>query len=710
MVSPSRPLETHAVRVATIVAAAALALVIPCVYVPMESTVHWWDYGLYHDIAIETTRAFSESPRAGGAAVLASLERDYTAVFALPLVPLLRLLGESRLAYEVSLALVYVLPLALVVGSLAVRFVPQRPMAVQASAVMLTLVLPMSWASTLRGYPDAGGALLLFLAMRLQVAGEGHGRALRIAATGLLLAASVVFRRHFIFAVPVFLAAAAAQEAVSALGASSGSRARRLAAGGTHVATLAASTLLWLALIGRGFLHRILADDFFTRYAAYLETPGHMLRWYVECYGWLVLGAAVVGLAVAVRRARREHNPTVFIVAYGVATVLVWAFVARQEGEHYAWHSTPVVALGLCALLWTPAATATRRGVATATWAVLLGNLVYSLAPASPGAPIQIPAPLLVVAARWPPLRRSDIGELQRLVDTLRQNAGAHQPVLTVASSRTLNPDLLRRAERQYHGREALLEVLEIPSVDSRDPYPVEMLLRANWAVVPQQLQLHLGLAEQRLVATLHTLFASHAAAAGDFESLPGMFVLEGGVHVSILERVRPSQLATGVATLRAFEDAIPSPSPVQPDWVVVSQRFPSWVEGAANSPARLVMHPLPRNAEPPAAAVYRRPAPLMAQLSGTVEFLDARCGGAALVLSSLDADGAWGEGTEIVRRPGQPGSFEVSTNVLPDRRLALRLTVPEGQASIDHCLLRLDRLTVRSVGDRAEATVRAGA
>src|SRR5205085_2732071 len=90
---------------------------------------------------------------------------EYNALFAVPLVPFMVVLGDTRAVYELALSLVYFVPLAAAIGFIAVRITSARPMLTFWATTVLFVLTPMAWVPVLRGYPDAGAAFLIAVAM-----------------------------------------------------------------------------------------------------------------------------------------------------------------------------------------------------------------------------------------------------------------------------------------------------------------------------------------------------------------------------------------------------------------------------------------------------------------------------------------------------------------------------------------------------------------
>jgi hypothetical protein len=70
------------------------------------------------------------------------------------------------------------------------------------------------------------------------------------------------------------------------------------------------------------------------------------------------------------------------------------------------------------------------------------------------------------------------------------------------------------------------LNFLTPPQIDSRDSWPLEMLLQAQYVVIAHPVQHHLALEKQLLVKLVYDLFIDDQLVARDFVGLPVTFAL----------------------------------------------------------------------------------------------------------------------------------------------------------------------------------------
>jgi hypothetical protein len=669
-------------------------------YVGRENAFYFWDQAVFQNLAARTAQGFGSSLAEGYHTVGQSLTEDYNGLFAVPLTPVLRRLGTTRLGYELSIALVYLLPFALVLGTISVAVIHGPRAAVFWTTAGIALLTPMTWVPGFRGYPDVGAALLVAVALRICLSDPTLVRPRSIVATGVLLAAAVLFRRHFLFAAAGLLATAALAAVVEARRASREPRqllGAVLGAGLRILLTVAAGAAFAL-VVARPAALRFLRHDFYVLYTAYLNPRGLVAAWLVEPYGGLAVGGALLGFALAWQAGILEPRPTLFVLAFGLLSFVQWVMVVRQIGEQYTLQFTPLLVLGLASLVWAGWLGGPRRARALLAWAAcafLGANLLFGLGGAYELVHTRSRfRPLL--AANWPPLIRWDHDEMARLVDALRALAQPDDPVFVVASSTTLNPDLLKNAERELHGWSgARLEIIDAPAIDSRDHYPLEPLLQARIVLLVNPLQTHLPPDQQKVVSVVHRMFTDRVEMARDFEELPGRFALQEDATAILFRRTRPTSLETGLGTLRYMQERFPTPPGAQPEWAVVSTRFPSWVAKRADSATTLTWHPALPEEVPAPIALYLGSAHGALRAAGDFRFLNGRCAGAALAFSFLGKDGAITDAAEIERRPGEPEAFTASFAERPESRLLLRLKPRRDQTVIDYCLLQVDSLTV---------------
>jgi uncharacterized membrane protein len=684
------------------VATLGAVLALTRVYVSSERFFYYWDHAVFQDIAWNTLRAFQQSLGSGLRFLSQSFHDDYNAIFAIPLVPFLRIMGDSRLSYETALAVVYLCPFVWAVGGLATLLVPGSRRVVFWCAAWLSLLVPMTWVPTLRGYPDAGAATLFVLALTLHLRDADAKSPRNALYVGCLLALSIVFRRHFLYAA---FALAGAVVLHGLLRAATRPRrwhglAREVVFVARWLTLVALAGVVTTVVVAYGFFERLCAQDFLSLYRSYEEPLVTVFRWYLAPYGWVAWLAAGAGLLVGLRHSAHRQR-SVFLVLFGGVSVLQWWLVVRQLGEQYTLQFTPTIVLGLMLLGSTVLRTIRRpmlTGVVTLGLCYLFANAGLGLASLNPGkdSPFR---PLF--AGRWAPLDRDDYDGVRWLVEYLHRDPpqAPGTGVYVAASSHLVNPDMVRHAEWALFGRDrALVNVLPVPDVDSRDYYPLGRLLDAEVVVVGDPVQYHLRPEEQRVLRVVHDLFVRGDAIAQDFSEQRIRFDLEDDVTTLIFRRRQPTSLGVALQTLNVIRSSLSSRPGMQTDWVVVGRAFPWWIERNPGGSTRWVAHPT-RRMDSGAATVlaYIGAKPPKMETAGTVHFVDPRCQGATLEFSMLDAAGRLHRVTDVQRRPGEDGRFAVGVGSNDAGTLVLRLLDYAPDVSIDYCLLDINPLETRA-------------
>lgn len=172
----------------------AIATTITTIYISHERNFHWWIDWYYK--TIDVADAFRKSPSEGIDNVVQSLGDERNKIYTLPLVPFILIFGESRLVYQISLALVYLLPFSLGMGAVATGLIRANPQTVFWSTALISLSIPVTWIPTFLGVPDTGGAALIGWAAFFYLKDIKLGRWWQIPIIGFCLGLAILLRRH----------------------------------------------------------------------------------------------------------------------------------------------------------------------------------------------------------------------------------------------------------------------------------------------------------------------------------------------------------------------------------------------------------------------------------------------------------------------------------------------------------------------------------
>ena len=668
---------------------------ITVVYMSQEKYFYFWDYANYSDQTSELASAFHASIIQGLRTLKGSLVSDYNKLPCLPLVPFFLIFGNSRLVYILSSALAYVLPFSLVMGAIATRIIPVHPFAVFWSTAFLTLLIPPTWASSFRGYPDIGGAVIMGLAVLVYLKNVRLKCWWQIPLIGFLLALAILFRRHFAYSARAFIGATILEGLALFFFEVRQNRKRalqNLTRYGILIVLVALSSFLTLIVLAPTFTHRVLTTDFRSLYSSYEQSISANLLYYGTAFGWLTWFLAILGFSSGIVTRLLVRPDASFIIVFGSLSVIQWVFFSRQLGIHYTTHFTFFIALGISVLVWTVLLILNRKArffLLTACMVFLTSNIVIGLT--TLGSFDNSFRPLFSQSS--PPLMRKDYDEFTQLIEFLREVDPDKQPIFIAASSGILNQSLVKEGEKQLHGESnSILNVVWSPDIDSRDVYPLEGLLNSQYVILASPFQYHIAPEEQKVVKVTFDAFTNNWEFARDFKRLPKQFTLDENVIVSIFQRTRPTSLETTLRTLKSMQNQIKSRPGSQSDWMILSRRNNSYVEKNPDESVNINI-----NKKSTISALYFGSIPTAGHLSGDIDVSDSRCGDFSLRLTTLNAQGNVINNTELTHSFRDLGKFSLPLRIQDATYLLLDFVSHDNSQDIDRCSAVIKNLQVSS-------------
>jgi hypothetical protein len=552
-----------------------ITITITYIYLSNEHTFYYWDYANYSKLTSAKAIDFQESPIKALYKVWESTGRDYSDIPTLLLVPFILTFGDSRLVFILSMALVYVLPYALTIGAIAAKLVSYYPRTVYWFTVLLTLFTPMVWAPTLRGYPDVGSALLIALAILVYLQDLQLKQWWQVVLSGFFISVAILFRRHFVYDGIAFFASVTLQTLIlyaANVRQNSCVALRNLLKTSVRLGLMVGTSLITLVVLGLPFIKMVLSTNFSLLYASYEVSITEGIRYYGYSYGWLAWILAGLGFVAGIRTRVLVHPVAIFIVLFSSILLLQWLMSVKVLGVHYTLHFTLLVVLGLIAFCWTAWITINKRTrilVVSASIIYFILNAFIGLASVEAINNTQISK---LFSANYPPLNRSDYDEIIRLVNYLSSVASAKEPIYVAASSIFLNQSILSEADLILNQPQHKLNILPSPDIDSRDYYPLEQLLQAQYLVVATPFQHHLRPEEQKVVKVVVDAFNNNWKIAQDFIRLPVQFSLANNAVVKVYKRLQKTSLETTLYTLKQMHNYIGLRPGQQSDWLKISE------------------------------------------------------------------------------------------------------------------------------------------
>jgi hypothetical protein len=657
----------------------------------------------FYNRAIDVAHTFRETPLTAIQNVFNDASSTYNSFYTLPLIPFILLLGDSYLAYVLGLAIVYLLPLNLVLGIIATRLISVYPKTVFISTVFISTLIAPNWVTVLVGHPDIGATLIISLAILACL--QGVRRAFiwllpyrwQVPVIGFLLGAAVLFRRHYAYAALAVVGAIVLQTAIvvwQEFRQTARLNWRGLIGFGIRLGLLLATSLVTLAVVAPEFTHQALFTDYVSLYDSWSRTVGESVVFYGTLYGlgtWLIV---LLGFGLGLSTGILAPAASTFIIFFGLISIAIWFFKLRYTETYYAIHFVPFIILGITALFWTIWFKVKRRwrGWLFAILGLYLSfNFIACLTPV--GAFQNAFRPLF--AANYPPFVRKNYDDVIRLTEFLRQLAPNGEPIFVIHSG-PLPDHVLKAAERSVYGQEgAILTLREGSVIDSIGYYSLPELLEAEYVVLTEPfLAWHEG--QQDTAKVVFDAFTEEWEITEDFEKRPEQFDLQDGILTSIYQRIQPTPIDRAIRTLHAMQSEVNKPLGGQADWMVVSPPFNSVIR-AEDQGYFMRVRSLNENADPLPVKSFLYVGQLAdtAEIQGQVNLRHTDCAGVNFSATSLDTEGnALRQSETISVTDDAPIQLTVDTSGA--NYLLLKIQNPalaDGQA--DRCALTINNLVV---------------
>jgi hypothetical protein len=667
-------------------------------YILSERSFYWWDYSTYSEQVNQKFADFLRAPFWALQQTWWSTNKDYSDYPTLLLLPFRALLGDSRLVYILSLAIVYLLPLALSIGAIATQLIQARSKLVYWSSLVITFLTPVFWAPTLRGYVDAGGALLVSLAVLVYLRDRSLTKRWQIVTLGIILGFLPLFRRHFLYAGIAFFLSMLLQATTEPW--QQWKPDNRLAKRYVflrlrQVGWVGLASLVTLLVFGTPFVVRLFTTDFSGLYSAYEVPLSQGLQYYGTAYGWIACLLAALGFAIAHRIRLLDRAIAAFVIPLYGFTFLLWVLRAKVVGVHYTTHFTPLIVLGLVALFWGIERSLSGHnrfmvrlvlGISLAINALIgfvpSGLLASTpMRPTQPGMTIQ---PMQqgtklseLLSANYAPLRRSDYSELVKLTRTLQSLTPNQEAIYVGGASGIFNTSLLKNADVAIH-HSKILNFLPVGDIDTRDNYPIQGLLQADYLVIASPFQHNIRPEDQEIVKIISDIFNQKWAFSKDFKKLPDQFKLDQNVTVNLYQRVRETSFPVAVQTLQTMKTQIGSRPGGQLDWVALNHDPGFFVWRGRD---RYYIHSNVDRPTGKASFLYLEPPfPQEAVVQAKLEYQDRTCPGMEFQLEAID--------------PKAQSLYRTRLTHSPDEAANITLAVPTNRASyLTLELVSLDRL-----------------
>ena len=486
------------------------------VYMSLSSTVYFWDSATYWDIARKIAHG-GLGEHFWREVYNSTAAQDYNYIAALPSALWIKLFGESRGVYVTGLVNMYLMPSVALIYIIAKRLSKAQKL----SALLTILILPMLVFMTFTGFADVGGMVMCFLCMYLYFTRtEKKCEVWRYIAIGALLVLAMLWRRWYAFFAVSFLTAMAADALIF--------RGKKLP---VIISALTSGAILLLFF--RGFVFERLLADYGSMYSGYkfaLSTDLKLITRYFGVLTLLVLAAASVAAGII-----KKEKRTVFLWMQILVCFAMFVSVQTHGQQHLLLY-VPSVAVMILILIkhidniWT---------LTAAVILALLNTINVQLPHKQPSNIREIRHYAFIPDFSMKPPKRDDISELLKLKHTLDYMIPEGKTLGVLASSFTLNEDILRNIEPSVGINNARVDyIYPLPQVDSRDK-DMTALYNVNYMLVAFQAQLHLPEGNQKVITQAVQSFEVYADFATAYDEIEEFETEFNGMTLKLYQRNR---------------------------------------------------------------------------------------------------------------------------------------------------------------------------
>jgi hypothetical protein len=675
-----------------------IVIFITQLYLSLEKFFYSWDYAAYQGSANGFLNILQQSKRQAINAIWNSLGTDYSILYTIPISPFMLLIGniESRVTFITSLILVYFLPFVFVVGGIVRKIVICQSGRTFWMAVFITIATPAAWLPTLRGYPDTGGLVSMGLAIIIYIYDVQLKKWWQMVAIGFLLAATMMFRRHFIYGVIAFILAIGIECLLNYISTNRKKilvNWKKLAQPLFRILIINLICLAVLMTLGSPFLNYLFSRNFFKLYSAWQNNVSYVMSEFSSFYGALGILLAVSGIVIAIYKKYLHTRQSQVVLLFGILSGLIWTFWVRQVNPHYTVYYTLLYLIGLilCAYVVQKITKPALRVTGYVFFTLYLGiNAYFWFFPA----PKEV-SPLFTASSSY--LLHPNYDEVVRLVDFLRGVENENKTIYVVDSNIYMNSDLLAKAEKALYPGDLRLKVLHPPEVDTRDYYPIEDMLLAEYFLISTPLVHHIPINDQGIIKAVYDAFSQEWEFSKDFSPLPEKFSLRsiGDDTMTIYQRIAPTRRGTAIRTLKQIQDVVGDTPGSQPDWIRLD---PYSIQKSSIGHPNGYSIRATVDANETLSFLYLGPHTSTVTITADTKLdLSTQCDEVFVSISPMDQTGDLGTSVEIKLDQSGVSNWAQEMDMGSVSYLMLQVTLPSELNEISSCSLVIENLQVIS-------------
>lgn len=496
-------------------------------------TLYYWDNIIYHDMA----RWLVPSMEPGNLGNLLSqcyysvLHWDYNYIGAFLPALFMRLLGQSRNIFILINVCVYLVPVIFTGYYLNRQINPEKK---DITFYVSILWFPLLLFLTLNGSVDIGGVAGMFICILLYF-DKTRNQQTRLVACGVLLASLVLFRRWFAFWCATFVLCAIMDIFIQAMQKTTWRKKLWFFFLNAGLLAGTAGGLLFV-FFEPMLVEKYLLSNVASAYAAYAMGFTKDI-WVFNSYFGIVLLILFAILLIACLFYKPARRRSIFLLVQALLCFFLFTRVQNHDIQHIILY-IPLIFCTLSAGMGYLCRHYSCKVVCIPILCLAIINGANSFNVFNPLFRQEKISGLVQFNMMFS--KEQNIDEILSLLyclDDLVQ--GSEKKVAVLSDSAVLNKDMLEYAEISLNLSDMQRDYfIALPTVDSRDGFN-GALFTADFVVVPNTAQCHLGESRQRAVSIPTKYFNENIGFADAYNKLTPQFVLSDGSVFSIYERVR---------------------------------------------------------------------------------------------------------------------------------------------------------------------------
>lgn len=517
-------------------------------FIGQEKYIYFWDYSHYWYKYQNVGTLLNSAPAKAFVALYQSIRHDdYNLLPIFFLTPYNFFLGPDRMSYILAISGLYLFPASVLLVFLTEKFLllsQQKKTLATAFIPLFTLTLfPQVWPPIFLGYPDIAGVIVIYVIFFIWVGSPLEDKKVStLIGIGVLLALLVMLRRWYAYWTVSFFIGVAAERSLSLL-AKNPLKKKAFILSVKNFCIIGISASIFFFAVATPVAIRMLTTNYADLYSAY-KTSTSITQLFLATIGYFGIFSSALFI-VAMGHGLVQKKTRHFYLLLLLQLALIGALFTRTQdfNPHHYYLLIPTIAFTITVFavnLFAKLKTLVARASFLLAF-ILVFALQFSIV-FLPGVSSSFAfASLLFSAGRYYPLVRNDIGEIQKMLDVLRDSfKNEEDKAYVLSSSLVFNDDILKNACIDSHRPDVLCgKILNSSHVDKRDGFPINFL-SAGYVVLGTPVQYHLSPADQRVIGILADDFIHSKGIALSYERLPREFILDDGVKVSIYKKVKP--------------------------------------------------------------------------------------------------------------------------------------------------------------------------